>query len=125
MRAGPLRHEITFQRRTASQDPGGQVVDTYVDAFSEYAALEDLSGREYAASSQVQAELTTRIRIRWRPDVDETFRIRHVVDQDASPPIVDLYDIVAPPLTDAKTGRRELVLMCLKRRADGYRRGND
>lgn len=120
MQSGKLRHQVILERRTDVQQPGGQVKHDYVPfATDVWAAIEPVSGREFFAAQQVQAEVTTRIRIRWRDDVDETCRIRHVT-RHTIPIHEDIYDIAAV-LPDAKTGRRELVLMCTKRTAEGWR----
>lgn len=123
MRSGPLRYEVRLQRRVDTQDSAGQVVHTYTDFGSDFAAVEDLSQREFAAVQQVQAEATTRIRMRYRPDIDETCRIVQVVDYD-SPVTENVYDVLGPPSVDAKTGRREMIMLCARRRADGWRSGD-
>lgn len=123
MRAGTLRHRIILERPIERQDEGGQVIDDFEPVTDRpiAAAIEPLGGREYFAAAQVAADVTTRIRIRFREDlVDETWRIRHIVRYKA-PRVIEFYDITAV-IPDAKTGRRELHLMCTKRRAEGWRR---
>lgn len=122
MRSGALRFEVRIQRRVDTQDSAGQVVHTYTDLGSDFAAVEDLSQREFAAVQQVQAEATTRIRMRYRPDIDETCRIIQTVDYD-SPVTEKVYDVLGPPTVDVKTGRREITMLCAQRRADGWRSG--
>lgn len=122
MRAGPNRFEVELQRRVDNQDAGG-LDHTYETFGEDYAGIRDLSGRELFAAQQVQADVTTEIRMRWRPDVDATTRIVcYVGDLDDSPRQVEVYDVMAP-VKDAKTGRRELVLLCVRRTAEGYRSG--
>ena len=124
MRSGALRFEVRLQRRVDTQDSAGQVVHTYTDFGSDFAAVEDLSQREFAAVQQVQAEATTRIRMRFRADIDETCRILLTdYDADESPPAVKVYDVLGPPTVDVKTGRREITMLCARRRADGWRSG--
>jgi len=118
MQSGKLRFRVTLQRRTETQQPGGQPIQSYVDIATVKAAIRPLSGRELIAAQQVQFQANTEITIRWRGDIDETCRVRHVVVFD-SPEVVDNYDVIAP-LPDPKTNRRELKLLCVKRSAEGW-----
>lgn len=121
MRSGQYRHRVILLRRVDTQGQSGQVVHTYEPfASSVPARIAPVSGREFFAAAQVQSEVTTRIAIRWRKDVDETCRVMHITDNSVSPPTSDVYDIKAA-LPDEKTGRRELVLMCTKNEAEGWR----
>lgn len=124
MQAGRLRFEVILERRNDTQDAAGQVVHTYEEFARDFAAIEDLSQREFATVAQVQAEATTRIRMRFRNDLDETCRVRQIVDHD-SPQVETTYDILGPPTVDMKTGRREITMLCARRRADGWRNGTD
>lgn len=120
MRSGQFRHKVILLRRVEIQS-GGEVTFSYVPFAEPWARIVPVSGREYFAAKQVQAEGTVRIHIRWRNDVDETCRVRHVTDHSVSPALFDEYDITSPPLPDEKTGRRELVLMCAKGASEGWR----
>lgn len=122
MQSGRYRHEITLLRRVDNQQPGGQVKHSYepIPNGTVWARIAPISGREFFAAAQVQSEVTTRISIRWRDDVDETCRVRHVTDHSTSPQKYDEYDIAAV-MPDEKTGRRELVMMCSKGPAEGWR----
>lgn len=120
MRSGQFRHQVTLLRRVDNQAPSGQVTHSYEPIETVMARVIPVSGREYFAAAQVQSEITTKIHIRWRSDVDETCRVKHEIDHSVSPAWFDMYDIKAA-LPDEKTGRRELVLMCTKNPADGWR----
>ncbi len=120
MRAGRLREWIQLQRRVDNQQPGGQVKHTYETFDSTWAHVAAVAGREFFAAQQVQSEVTTKISIRFRHDVNETTRIIHVTNYDESPNWFDVYDIVAV-IPDEKTNREELTLMCVKRVAEGWR----
>lgn len=127
MQAGRLRHRIKIQEPIESQNDIGETITTWQD-FAENvpAAVEPLTGREYYAAQQEQSDVSTRIRIRWRKGVSELMRVvhTHIVDRDTSPPETqtDIYDIEAA-LPDQRTGRRELMLMCKKRGAEGFQGG--
>lgn len=125
MRGGALRFLVILERRVSEQAASGGLDNDYVEFDQDYASIEDLVGREQPmGGAQVQAQMTTRIRMRFRDDVDETCRIRHVLN-DESPMTEDLYDIAGPPQVDMRTGRREMILLCTKRVAEGWRRGGD
>lgn len=121
MQSGKFRHRVILLRRVDAQGQSGQVEHTYEPfATSVPARVAPVAGREFFAAQQVQSEVTTRISIRWRGDVDETCRVMHEVDHSVSPALFDIYDIKSV-LPDEKTGRRELVLMCTKNVAEGWR----
>ncbi|MGF6932977.1 SPP1 family predicted phage head-tail adaptor [Paraburkholderia sp. UCT70] len=103
MQAGKLRYRVSIQRPLRIQNDAGEViVDQWAEIARVWAAIEAISGREYMASSEFRAGITTRIRIRWRSDVDATAR---VVAGDGT-----IYSIdVAMPV---KGLTRELHLMC-------------
>ena len=103
MQAGRLRHRVTLQRATESRDSFGQVVKTWADVATVWARVEALSGREYLEAQSLQRQVTTRMTIRWRSDVDAGLRAlwRGRV-----------YDIESA-LAD-ETGRRSLTLMCVE-----------
>jgi len=73
IQAGKLRHRITIQENQypldaegkAQRDEYGAPIDNWVDIWTCYASMEPLSGKEYFASQQIQAEGMTRFRIRY------------------------------------------------------------
>lgn len=91
MQAGKLRHLVELQRVTVTADSHGDQVKTWATIATAHASIEPLSGREFIAASQTMADLTTRIRVRGRSDIQLTpkdrvkfgarlFDIRHVID---------------------------------------------
>lgn len=76
MRAGQLDRDITLKHRvTAAADVNGSKAQTFVTYVTVPAQKIDAGGREYFAGQQVQAEITTRFKIRFRDDVVPTDRI--------------------------------------------------
>jgi len=114
MRAGRLRHRVKIEKPREVRPGGGKVELKFRELFETWGEINILSGIERTNAAQVAAEATTKIRIRWRAGVDATCRVRDVATDT-------LYDILAP-LPDY-TGRRELVLLCVQRTAEGFRRG--
>lgn len=60
-----------------------------------------MTGREYIAAAAVQSEVTTRIRLRYRPGITSADRVSH----DGK-----VYGITS--VIDHRSDRRELILMC-------------
>jgi SPP1 family predicted phage head-tail adaptor len=102
MRAGLLRHRVILQRATMTRDEAGQEIADWQPYATVWAEAEPLRGRELLAAQQAQAEVTTRFRIRYRPDVLPTDR---VVWDGA------VYAITSPPI-DWRGRRMLLELMC-------------
>ena len=101
MKAGQLDQRVAIERVTYTQDEMGGVIYTWVPLATVWAAVEPLNGREFFAASTTLSETTTRVRIRYRPDLTVIDRINHNGT---------LYDITA--IINPKSGDRELVLMC-------------
>mgnify|MGYP000909745925 CR=1 FL=1 len=66
-----------------------------------WAAVEPLNGREFIAAQAVQSEVTTRIRMRYRADLQPADRINH------EGTLYDIQSIINP-----RSGDAELVVMC-------------
>lgn len=77
--AGRLRQWVMLQKPIYQQDPDtGDMVPTWVDVADVWAALEPLSAREFVASQALQSQVSARITIRYRSDVDATWRILYM-----------------------------------------------
>lgn len=101
MNPGILRHRITIQELREGQDEAGQPVQEWQDVATVWGAVEPLRGREYFAAAQVQAEVTTRIRIRYSKGIKPDMRVLY----DGR-----LYNINA--VIDPEERHMELQLMC-------------
>nr|WP_315210104.1 phage head closure protein [uncultured Albidiferax sp.] len=75
MRAGSLDQRVTLQSRSTVQDAAGQDTITWVDVATVWAEVRPLRGREFFAAAQVQQEQSIKVRIRFRPDVQQTWRL--------------------------------------------------
>ena len=75
MRAGNLRQRVTIKSKSATQDAYGDEVITWVSWATVWAAVEPLQGREFMAAKQITAEVTTRIRIRYRRGILPEWRV--------------------------------------------------
>lgn len=101
MNAGELRHCVTFQKRSIDPATGG--LADWVDYVTVWAKVEDLSGRSYLQAQMLgeAAQVTTRITVRWRPDLDPHMRVRFGSRT---------FDIKA--VLDLDGRRRSLQIMC-------------
>lgn len=108
MKPGKLRHLITIEHPTTTQNEYGEPISTWDTFATAYASREDLTGREayYANAGRQVATMLTRFTMRYLDGVDATMRI--VSDSV-------LYDIqsIADP-----DGKREQ-LTILAERIDG------
>lgn len=69
VRSGDLRNRITFQRRQNGQDSTGQPIETWVNAFTCWADIDPLTGRELLAAQQIQSTVTHNIQVRYRKEL--------------------------------------------------------
>jgi len=97
-----LREQITLQRRTVGRDDRGQALETWLDVETVFAAAEPLRGRDYFAAGQMQASLVAKFTIRFRTDVQASWRVLWRGEA---------YEVQGPPI-DVRGQREVLELMC-------------
>jgi SPP1 family predicted phage head-tail adaptor len=92
---------VIIQQNTPTRDTYGAEVASWSALATVWGAVEPLRGREFFDAQAVNAEVTTRIRIRYRSGVVPTMRVvwgSHT------------YDILS--VVEIETRQRELHLMC-------------
>lgn len=101
-----LRHRVTILRPPGPEDVDeyGQPLDEFVPVATVWAGIEPLRGREYFSAMSEHAEVTTRIRIRYREGIDRTMIVRHGGTE------FEILHIIRPEF-----GKKELQLMCKER----------
>lgn len=104
MNTGRLDQRVTIERVTLVQSDTGSISEEWAPVATVWAAVEPLNGREFFAASTTLAEVTTRIRLRYRPALSVVDRLDHEGM---------LYDITS--IINPRSGDRELVLMCKAR----------
>lgn len=78
MQAGTLRHRVQIQKYTETRNTKtGQLTETWIPSGSVWAAVEPLNGNERFEAMQVKAQVTTRIRMRYLPELSPKDRIKH------------------------------------------------
>lgn len=102
MRAGQLRHVVTIQQKSVSQDAYGEETITWSDVATVRAGIFPKRGREYIESKQEQADITHRILLRYRSGITPSMRIVYGSR---------VFEIVAPPINPAERDI-QLEVMC-------------
>ena len=112
MRAGRLRHRITFQSPGLVQDPvSGEMLAGWDTVWEKVpASVESLSARDLIAAQAGQSEASGRMVIRYRAGVLPTMRILHRGD---------IYNIQGPPMPDPVSGLEYLTILVAKGLNDG------
>ncbi|VVP33486.1 phage head closure protein [Pseudomonas fluorescens] len=112
MRAGTLRHRITFQAQGVAQDPAtGEMLPGWETVWEKVpASVEPLSARDLIAAQAGQSEAVGRMVIRYRAGVLPTMRILHRGE---------IYNIHGQPLPDPDSGLEYLTILVAKGLNDG------
>ena len=101
MRAGALDQRIVIERLVEGYDELGQPINDWLPIVTTWASVSPLTGREYLAAAALVAEVTARIRMRYRPGITAADRVIH----DGK-----VYGITS--VADVHSSRRELHLQC-------------
>jgi len=75
MSIGELGHKIIIQKRVLNVDESGFEYETWQDFKQVWAAVLNLTGREYFAAAAVQRENTVKFILRYIKDIDTNMRI--------------------------------------------------
>lgn len=76
MNAGKLRHRVTIQNFTETQDPySGEITKNWENLATVWAEVAPLSVREFIAASAEQGEITARITIRNMANITNQSRV--------------------------------------------------
>jgi len=75
IQSGRLRHRITIQSPTETQDTYGEPVPTWSTYLTAWASVEPIKGREYWESQQINAEVTHKIIMRYRSGLNPKMRV--------------------------------------------------
>jgi len=104
--AGKLKHRITILKPSdgTTTDGYGQPLDDPVEVARPWAAIEPITGRDYLAAMQENAEVTTRIRIRYRAGIERSMIVRYGQSE------FEILYIAHP-----EYAKKELHLMCKER----------
>lgn len=73
--AGTLKHVVTFQRYTETQNEFGEVIQGWYDLFTTHAAIKPLTSKEIFASQTTLNINTKKVFIRYQEDIQTADRI--------------------------------------------------
>ena len=101
MDAGLMRHRIRIQKQTSTRNKLGELVDSWEDVANVRASINPLSGRDFMAAMQDQAEVTHKVTIRYNADVKASMRVLY------GNRVFDILHII-----DVWEQHREMTLLC-------------
>jgi len=107
--AGKLRHRIAIEELKETRSDYGEVVREWVPVANVWAQVVPQSGKEFVAAQAIQAQVDTRITIRYRDDITPKHRVVYRSH---------IYDIRAV-LPDDDSGLEHMTLMCQSGVNDG------
>lgn len=74
---GRLRHRVELQEIVTTETDSGQLTDAPTTRATVYADVRPLRGYEAFGAHQLQAEVSHSIRIRFRTDVEASWRVKY------------------------------------------------
>lgn len=75
MDIGRLRHRIKIEKAELNKLDSGHREKTWVPVCETWAEVNSISGRELIASGAEMSEITVRVWMRYRPDINSTCRM--------------------------------------------------
>ena len=95
---GQMRQRIALQAKTITKSEGIPL-ESWTTVAIVWAAVSDISGKEYFQAGAMQSEVTTRIKIRYRTGItpsmrvlygSRVFQILSVIDKDERHRVIEL-----------------------------------
>jgi len=95
---GEMRQRIALQTKTITKSEGIPL-ESWTTVATVWAAIADISGKEYLQAATVQSEVTTRIKIRYRTGTTPSMRVLYgsrvfhilsVIDKDERHRVIEL-----------------------------------
>lgn len=72
---GDYCYKVQLQQRTVAKDAVGGPIENWTTTATVYAGVSDLTAREIFLAQKPGYHLTRVVRIRYRTDIDETWRV--------------------------------------------------
>ncbi len=76
MQAGQLNRRVELQQAVESRDPTGGTTRTWTTIVTRWAQILPLRGQEKFDAAQMDVQTNVKIRIRYYPGIDATWRIK-------------------------------------------------
>lgn len=102
MNPGALDRRIKILSPPTTQDTYGQQTGTWPTFAETWASINPLQGKEFAEARQVHAEVTHKVRIRYRSGILPSMRVQYGSR---------IFEILGPPINPGERNV-ELRLMC-------------
>lgn len=77
MRAGELRNRITIQEPVEKKDSTGAPYQDWEDYVTVWADIQPLGGSKFWEADKPNAEISGRIEMRYRPDINKNMRVKY------------------------------------------------
>lgn len=75
---GQLRHRLEIQRMGSLVDTQGEVIgEGWTTVSKVWGKVDPLSAKELQAAQGIQSQVVARVTIRYRTDIDHSFRLLH------------------------------------------------
>lgn len=100
--AGKLNHRISLESLETSQDSAGDTVEDWIPQGDVWAEVAPVSAKEFVSSAAMQSKIVARITIRYRADVQATWRVK----------FRNRYYNIEGVLTDVVSGLEYMTLPC-------------
>ena len=75
MRAGQLRHRLTFEEPIETRDSYGSLTTSWAEYATVWGAIWPISAKEGVSMAQTESVITTRMRVRYRSDITTKMRV--------------------------------------------------
>lgn len=75
--SGKLRHRVSLQTLVSDRDSEGVLQQSWMEVAEVWAAVEPLSARDFVQAGADQSEVSARITIRYRDNVNAGMRVVH------------------------------------------------
>lgn len=113
----PMRHRVILQSPVGSANVRGAEEISWTNQGTVYARVRQLTGRERTAQDALTiANQVAEIEIRYRTDIDATWRVIWAPTLQGGGTVTHTYAIVAPPAPDERMSK--LILTCAELSGD-------
>lgn len=119
IKPGKMDKRVKVERPAELQAGSGELQTTFVPFTSRWAEISALQGREFFNAQQMTNAVTTRIRMRYFPELTEKMRILYTPNVKRST-VVNIYDIESIIHTDED--HRETIAMCVLTTSSGFKK---
>src|SRR5690606_31428090 len=75
MQIGKLDQQVTLMKPSSAKNDFGEVIETFISAGTEWAEVISQRGSEAFEAARTNARETIRVKIRWRADVETTWKV--------------------------------------------------